>query len=179
MDHGAMDHGAMDHGAMPSLTPPATPESEPDGAQTAQLSGVLGAYLALHDALASDRTDPAAAGRLAAALAREAQTAPPGDPHRWHRLAAPLAQAQAASDALRQTDDLDRARQLFGRLSVSVAALVDAADAGHGLERHTCGMADAPEGGVWLQRAGAVRNPYYGTAMLLCSRRSVSLPSSQ
>ena len=33
----------------------------------------------------------------------------------------------------------------------------------------------APEGGVWLQRAGPVRNPYFGTAMLMCSRSAEPL----
>lgn len=167
--------GTMDHGTMPA--PGASSDQAPahagmsHGARPAPLADALDAYLAVHDALADDRTAPAAAGTLADALRRATETAPASDPHLWHRAAADVAAAQAAADALRQSQSLGDARAAFGRLSVPFSALVAATGEADGLERHTCGMtAGAPEGGVWLQRTGPVRNPYFGTAMRMCSR---------
>ncbi len=165
----ATDHGAMGHGAMPSATASAGPDAAPP-ATPATLADALDAYLAVHDALAADRLDAAAAGRLADALRQSTETAPAGDAHLWHRMADDVAASQAAADALGRSQTLDEARAAFGQLGVPFASLVEAAGAGDGLERHTCGMTDAPQGGVWLQRAGPPRNPYFGTAMLMCSR---------
>ena len=163
----ATDHGATDHGAMPSATATANPDAAPSGAP-APLADALDAYLAVQDALAADQLDAAAAARLADALRQP--TAPTADPHLWHRMADDVAAAQTAADALGQSQTLADARTAFGQLGAPFASLVEAAGAGDGLERHTCGMTDAPQGGVWLQRAGPPRNPYFGKGMLMCSR---------
>ena len=168
-DPGQMDHGQTNHGQMPSVTAASRPDAAASNA--APLAAAVGAYLDVQAALASDQTAPDAAARLADALRRSTETAPAGDPHLWHRLSAEVAAARSAADALRRSETVGDARAAFGDLSVPFAALVEAAGAGDGLVRHTCGMtAGAPEGGVWLQRAGPVRNPYFGSRMLLCSR---------
>ena len=168
MDHGQMDHGQMDHGQMPSPDRETAPDAAPSGA--GPLADAVDAYLAVHDALAADRLDSAAADRLAGALAQATTTAPTDDPHLWHRMPDDVTAAQAAAAALRQSETLDQARAAFGDLGVPFSAIAAASGSADGLVRHTCGMTDAPQGGVWLQRDGPPRNPFFGSAMLTCSR---------
>lgn len=160
-------------------TEPAARTAHPDHGPAAPgmpapMADALDAYLALHDALAADRTDGEAARAFASAFDALAAAPPEGDPHFWHQRSAEVEAVREAAAALAGAVDLDAARAAFGRLSAPFAMLVEAAGtpAGYDLARHTCGMAPAPEGGVWLQRAGDTRNPYFGTGMLMCSRRA-------
>lgn len=166
MSHAAMHHGATEH--LAHAAPAAAPLAE-----------TLDAYLALHDALASDRLAPAAARAFATAFDALAEMPPPGAPHFWHLRGETVAAIRQSAEALAVAADLDAARAAFGTLSAPFANAIDALGAPEGaaLVRHTCGMTDAPEGGVWLQREGPVRNPYFGAAMQMCSRRTDSVPS--
>lgn len=80
----------------------------------------------------------------------------------------------AEAEALAAASNVMQAREAFGRLSPGFAALAEGSD--RALTRYVCGMADAPESGVWLQAEGtAPRNPYFGAAMLACHRDATSL----
>lgn len=141
------------------------------------MAEALGAYLALHDALASDDAEGARAhGRhTARAVAVWLDTPPDSDPHLWHRNADDASALRAAADDLAAASDLATIRVAFGHLSVPFARIVEMSGTPDGmvLERHRCGMArDVPEQGIWLQRAGPVRNPYFGSAMLACGTRT-------
>jgi len=75
------------------------------------------------------------------------------------------------ADELATADDIAAARHHFGLLSPPFADLVaDQNTADEDVYRMDCGMADAPGGGVWLQRGREVRNPYFGADMLRCAR---------
>ena len=168
-DHEMGGHAAMGH-AEPRHAPPVVQD-----ASSSPLAASLDAYLAIHAALADDATTgvPEAARALASAFERAIQDAPADDPHVWHMRAGETSAVQAAAVELAAASDLETARAAFGRLSVPFASLVEAVGApeGYDLVRQTCGMQpDAPEGGVWLQRAGEVRNPYVGAAMRMCAR---------
>ena len=139
------------------------------------LGDALTAYLAIHAALASDRivgvADAARDFQSAFALANE--DAPADNPHVWHMHADETDAVQAHASSLAQAEDLTSARAAFGNLSEPFALLVEAvgAPSGFDLVRHTCGMqSGALEGGVWLQRAGEVQNPYFGGAMQMCAQ---------
>ncbi len=188
MSHGmgpgdaAMSHTAMNHGATVLKTPSPTPDvrrGDVAPSPTAPLAGAIEAYLSLQDALASDRLDPGAARAFATAFDALAETPPAGDAHFWHLRGEAVATLRQSARALVAATDLDAARAAFGRLSAPFADAVEGlgSPAEFGLVRHTCGMADAPQGGVWLQRAGQVRNPYFGTSMLMCSRRTDDVPA--
>lgn len=156
----------MNHGAMDSDAPVAAPLAE-----------ALTAYLALHDALASDRLEGVAGSARAFgdAFTRAIQMPPPGAPHFWHMRSGQTDDVEAAAARLTTSSDLSSARFAFGALSAPFASLLEAHEmpGGFNLVRHTCGMQpDAPEGGVWLQREGEVRNPYFGAAMQMCARES-------
>ncbi|PAP78212.1 hypothetical protein BSZ37_18150 [Rubrivirga marina] len=168
-----MDHGPMDHAATSSEPMPSAASAE------APIRPVLDAYLAVHDALAADRLAPDAADALAEAVDAWTATPPADDPHVWHRQADAVAAVRQSADALAEADDLDAARAAFGALSVPFAALVEAVGVpdGYDLARFTCGMAHAPDGGVWLQPPGDAQNPYFGQAMAMCGTRDESVPS--
>ena len=148
----------------------------------AGLAATLDAYLALHDALASDDLGAATASAHSFETAFAAMTAdaPDDDPHLWHRHHEHVTTIEKAAASLAAAASLDEARVAFGALSFALADLVDSTGVpeGYDLTRHVCGMTDAPGGGVWLQRDGAGRNPYFGTAMLACGRPTGDVPEA-
>ena len=171
MDHDEPDHAAMDHDAMghaPPGAPAATAGSGAmhhaaplaQGSQPTALAPAVGAYLALQAALAGD--DLAASDDAAGALAAALVQAGVGPELQAHAVAADAA------------TDLVALRAAFGRLSPPFIALVErvGAPAGMELSAFRCGMADAPEGGVWLQATGDLANPYFGAAMRTCGRQT-------
>ena len=144
------------------------------GAPASPLGDALTAYLVLHDALARDTIEGVseAAQAFNTAFGLAIQTAPADDPHVWHQRATETAAVRTQALALASATDLASARKAFGELSAPFASLIDAVGVPEDFElvRHTCGMQpQAPEGGVWLQNEGPVRNPYFGGAMRMCS----------
>ena len=114
---------------------------------------VIEPYLSADAALASDRIEgvPANAAEISAAA----------------RVLGPSASTiDAAAVQLASAKDIGEARQHFGRLSEAIDSymanqhLVPPA----GVRVAFCPMAMRP----WLQRDGALRNPYYGSQMLTC-----------
>jgi hypothetical protein len=183
MDHGTMP--GMDHGDMAGMPDDEGTDGPPMSAPApaAGLTETLDAYLAIHDALAADRLADATAQAAALGSAFETLTAQPpaGDPHFWHSRADDLAAVRAQTTALGAASDLDAARAAFGAVSVAMVRLVQdlGAPAGYDLAVMTCGMAPGvPEGGVWMQRAGATANPYFGAAMPSCGSLDESVPTT-
>jgi Cu(I)/Ag(I) efflux system membrane fusion protein len=138
----------------------------------AALTGVLRAYLVAADALADDTT-------------RNLDTAAPALAEAAERLAAeaPTLNAEALVEAAAQldTDDLSDARLALKAVSDVLYPLV--ADVGVPLTLDAqliaarCPMFPPGEKSWWIQPAGDLRNPYYGSAMLACSDEQVDLPS--
>ena len=188
MDHGdmaGMDHGdmaGMDHGDMAGMQDTGTMDapSMSASAPAPGLTETLDAYLAVHDALASDRLGDATAQATALASAFETLTAtPPADnAHLWHMHADDLAAVRTQTAALASATDLDAARTAFGTLSVPMIRLVQAVGvpAEVDLALMSCGMAPGvPQGGVWMQRPGTTANPFFGAAMPTCGSRTGSV----
>ena len=115
-------------------------------------------YLAIHTALAADKTDGVvdAAKRLeqaAASLAKKDKS-----------LAALKDQAKALSGA----KDLKTARDAFKPVSATVAAWVQSgAKTAKPVGVFHCPMANAS----WVQEGDGVLNPYYGSEMLTCGEK--------
>jgi hypothetical protein len=114
---------------------------------------VIDPYLSADAALASDRIE----GVLTNAVDISAAA----------RVLGPSARAiDAAAVQLASAKDVGEARQHFGTLSEAIDSymanqhLVPPA----GVRVAFCPMAMRP----WLQRDGAIRNPYYGSQMLTC-----------
>jgi hypothetical protein len=149
------DHAADAHADHHDATPLAADE----------MGAILSAYFPIAAMLAEDSTEglDAAGARLAEALRAAA------DRHQGHEA---LAQILPHAESLAAAATLEEARGHFGMMSPTLARLADASETPAGMEvyRLVCGMADAPEGGVWLQDHDQVRNPYFGSAMLRCAR---------
>ena len=135
------------------------------------LADLLRAYLVAADALADDRTTnlDVAAKSMTDAARRLAPEAPTLDVDGIATAAEQLA-----------TDDLSDARLAFKAVSDVLCPLV--ADVGVPASLDTdliaarCPMFPMGEASWWIQPAGGLRNPYYGSAMLTCSDEQLDLP---
>lgn len=131
----------------------------------AEMGPILEAYFPIATMLAEDSTDGLedASARLAAAL-DAAIARQPG-----HAL---LAEVREHAGRLGAASGIEPARTAFGLMGPAMARLAEVSEvpAGMTVHRMVCGMADAPEGGVWLQDHDEVRNPYFGSTMLRCAR---------
>ncbi|NNF58805.1 MAG: DUF3347 domain-containing protein [Rhodothermaceae bacterium] len=194
------DLSALPPASQPDLPAPLRPDNEPptgvigrdhgqgDHEQSSRstapgdLSNVLDAYLALQEALASDQFDGLAAQAQAFddAVVVLIAAPPEGDPHFWHSQMADTDAVRIHTHALAEAPDLATARRAFGELSLPFVELVQVlgVPARYRLVRFTCGMADAPEGGVWLQRGDDAQNPFFGIAMPTCGTSEGALPAS-
>jgi len=131
-----------------AAAPPRRTASDPIGS-------IVDAYLRIQQALVADRIDTIAAdGR--AIVAAAAQLGAVADPIR------------AAAAPFEAANDLTSARVTFGRLSDRMIAIVRSSNAGADpdLSVAFCPMAQK----YWLQAGNAIRNPYYGKAMVECGR---------
>lgn len=157
-----MDGAAMDHTAMMS------DDAMMDmAAMSDDLGAALDAYLTIQSALASDELPGASSVR--AFDAAVANLGAHGD----------VATIRAGATSLAAAEDLGAARIAFGELSAPFVSLVETTGVpeGYDVARFTCGMfTDVPEGGVWLQRGAATKNPYYGSAMLTCGAEDRPMP---
>ncbi len=162
------------HGELKGL-PPAAQKS---------LSTILTDYLTIQDKLASDSVE--GVGPAAKAIARQVddllKTPVPSDPQFWQKHEE-VATIRGQALKLAQARSLDEARASFADLSIAVNKFVMAVGvpAGYGkkLERLHCPMFRQDQGGsIWLQPAGDVRNPYFGSMMLKCFDERYALPSS-
>ena len=72
----------------------------------------------------------------------------------------------AGAMALQKAKKIDEAREAFGRMSEALVAYLDAQKQkpGNGVRVAYCPMVRKP----WLQKDGAIQNPYYCASMLTC-----------
>jgi len=72
----------------------------------------------------------------------------------------------AGAMALQKAKKIDEAREAFGRMSEALVAYLEAQKQkpGNGVRVAYCPMVRKP----WLQKDGAIQNPYYGASMLTC-----------
>ena len=132
----------------------------------AGMKPVLEAYLIVQEALAADRLEGVgeAARSLATAVARVDASAVTGPEAEFYR-AIPEA-AASAGEALAAADSLEEARERFLMLSRALAPWARNARP-EGIDLVWCSM----KPGGWMQRSGAIRNPYYGATMLACGEK--------
>ena len=125
------------------------------------LEKLVGLYVPMQETLAADSV--ATVKEQAAKLAAEADSiakASGGKPSL--EAIEGLEDVVAAAKGMNATE-IQALREQFKALSRSVGRLVERqAVAGHGI--YYCPMADA----YWVQKSGAVKNPYYGAKMLGC-----------
>lgn len=151
-------------------------------ALAAALAAALEGYLQVGDLLAGDSTagiaEPARA--IAAAVDAMLEVDVPGNEHFWHRHDEAATIRGKALELAAQAD-LAAARLIFYDLSVALGKLLRGtgvpAEREQTVEELHCPMFLENQGGaIWLQDAGAVRNPYFGSKMLGCFDRRAALP---
>jgi len=134
-----------------------------------ELKDLVGAYLAMQTALASDQFEPA---KEAVETARSALGAVPmeklsGAEHmQWMKQAESL---KATLGELAKAQDVEAFRVRFASLSDTMTAIIRTfppADAP--LYVFHCPMALDNQGADWLQDNDQTTNPYYGSSMLAC-----------
>lgn len=127
------------------------------------MQAVLGDYLKIHAALSSDKLE--GTSRAAEQIARSAAGLKPGavtGEHGGHYKKIP-SDIKTAAAGLARAKDIETARAAFKELSKPLAMWASMARPG-GIDVVHCSMAN----GSWLQKAGEIRNPYYGAKMLNC-----------
>lgn len=148
------------------------------------LSALLEAYFEVQNTLADDSTEGvgAAARRIAEAVDAMLQTSIPDHPHFWHQHDE-AATIRGKALALKAQLPIADVRLVFADLSVALSQLVRATGVPGEVmvevqELHCPMYRDDQGGTIWLQRAGKVRNPYYGSQMLECFDERQALPAS-
>lgn len=173
---------AADQTATAELAGPGKLEQMPEALATT-LAGVLDDYFTIGDALAGDTLEGAAAAArgLAGGLEALIATDVPAAPHLWHEHQDAVATARSGALRLIGLSDLAAARLAYADVSTALRELLLATGvpAAYGREVQTlhCPMyREGQGGGIWLQPAGDVRNPYFGAIMLKCFDRREALP---
>lgn len=126
------------------------------GARGEDVGTLLDPYFRIHAALVEDRTDGVA--RDAELIATEAKAL--GNDGR---------EIATAASALASATGLEATREAFGRLSEALIGWAEeaGADLGAGVSTMYCPMVNKS----WVQKGDAVKNPYYGPAMLACGEK--------
>lgn len=104
----------------------------------------------------------------------------PQAPHFWHEHDE-IATVRGQSLEIAGAEDIASARLEFADLSVALSKLISATGVPPSYEfevhRLHCPMyLDGQGGSTWLQRAGPVRNPYFGSVMLECFDERTAMP---
>ncbi|MCB9838184.1 MAG: efflux RND transporter periplasmic adaptor subunit [Phycisphaeraceae bacterium] len=146
------------------------------------ITAALGSYFAIGDLLASDTTDgvvtPSRA--LAGSVDELLRIEIPENPHFWHQHDE-IATVRGKALELAEGPDIETARLAFADLSVALVKLVKATGVPPGYDAEVqelhCPMYREGQGGsAWLQPAGDVRNPFFGSVMLECFDERTALP---
>jgi len=144
---GGMPDASSDRRVVPPL---AVKAAAPSG----DFSALLAAYGRIQQALAADSVE----GVKASALEIATETA---------KLGSRAATIKVAINPFAQAEDIAAARAAFGDLSDAIVAYAGSQRVGFGeMKVAYCPMARK----YWLQVGDAIRNPYYGGAMLECGR---------
>lgn len=114
---------------------------------------IVNQSVAIADSLAHDRLDNVATN--AASITLEATS-----------LGKPGAKIASAATEMRKATKIADVRSAFAKMNEALVAYLDAQKRapGNGVKVAVCPMIQKP----WLQKEGAIENPYYGSEMLSC-----------
>lgn len=133
-----------------------------------QLDGVFSSYFAISKALAADDAAGAAKGfkAMSEAAAAVDMSLLRGDAHEaWMKHKAVIGGIVSKAP---ETGDIQKLRELFSPLSDETISLARRFPPPRAYYVLHCPMAFDGRGGVWLQDARQIRNPYFGSGMLEC-----------
>ena len=132
-----------------------------------QASNLLDAYLELKDALVNSSADAAhdAAQEIKNILAGNTDS---------KVLSGMLEDA----DHIAKTDEMERIRKHFDKMSQNVYKMVKVKRTGKTVYKQFCPMAFDNQGAFWLSSKEEIRNPYFGDKMLKCGKVEETLTSN-
>jgi RND family efflux transporter MFP subunit len=143
---------------------------------------VLDGYFQIGDRLAGDKADGLAepARKVAAGVDAMVKVAIPSDEHFWHKHAE-AGEIRGRALELVAPKDLAAARETYADLSIALGKFLQATGIPPSFAKEVhvlhCPMFREGQGGnIWLQPAGAPRNPFMGSAMLGCFDKRYALP---
>jgi len=151
-----------------AVNTPAQNYSEANQAEGNLMADVYSAYFGVKDALV--KSDGKAAATKAAELTKAIAAVPmdkmKSDEHTaWMKV---LAELKEDAGHISDTNDAKHQRDHFVTLSKNMHEVMKAFPAGETVYYQKCPMANGSKGANWLSKDKAVKNPYYGSAMLTC-----------
>jgi len=148
------------------------------------VTSLINSYFKIGDLLANDTYKGAAdpAQDIADTVDELLTVEIPGRPHFWHKHEE-VATVRAKALEIAEDNSIDKVREDFADLSIALAKFVKATGVPDSFEMQVqelhCPMYRAGQGGsYWLQPAGDVRNPFFGSVMLECFDDRNALPVS-
>ncbi|GAB3204012.1 Cu(I)/Ag(I) efflux system membrane fusion protein [Pontibacter aydingkolensis] len=165
----AVDGAAQLSGNYSMMSAPATKTMEVPEAFKEQLTAAVERYYTLKDALVA--SDAAASSNAAvgftAALNQVDMSQLDGSTHaKWMQLL-PALKSNAAT--IQKSTSVEKQREAFNVLSNHVIDAVESFGVNKDVVyKQWCPMANNDQGAFWLSDEKAVRNPYFGDAMLTC-----------
>lgn len=136
--------------------------------QENMMSAIYAAYFGIKDALVkSDGKSAAAkASEFSKAIAAVAADKMTSEQHTsWMKV---LAELKEDAEHISDTNDAKHQRDHFVTLSKNMHEVMRVFPAGETVYYQKCPMANGGKGANWLSKEKAVKNPYYGNAMLTC-----------
>jgi copper chaperone CopZ len=157
-----------DHAVHHNGTQGATTGALPQAAN--QLQSVFDGYFELKDALVKSDADLASekASGLVTAINGVDMSKLSEDEHT--ALMGAMKDLKTAAGDIAETTDLADQRDYFMALSGKMYALQKSAKQDTPVYYQHCPMANDGKGAHWLSKENAIKNPYYGSAMLTCGK---------
>lgn len=153
-----------------STTSAASHSSEtPNGKSSSGISGILGNYIALKNALASDNGDDAAAAckALNETLTKVDTASFTSDQRKvYHDLEDDM--KENAEHIAGNASKIDHQREHFEMLSKDMYDLVKKFGAGQTVYQDYCPMYNNQKGATWISETKDIKNPYLGKKMPTC-----------
>jgi hypothetical protein len=146
------------------------------------LAKMLDGYFAVGSKLANDSVEGTApdARQISQAVEELIITPIPENDQFWHKHTE-VATIGGKAQELENETNLEKARLKFADMSIALGTLIAAtgvpASYPHEVQQLHCPMYRQGQGGnIWLQRAGPVRNPFFGSVMPGCFDERHTLP---
>ncbi|MEO5777352.1 MAG: DUF3347 domain-containing protein [Flavobacterium sp.] len=136
--------------------------------QNSIMVDVYSSYFGIKDALVKSdgKTAAAKASELTKAINALSMDKMKSEEHTvWMKVVSEL---KEDAEQITGTNDAKNQRNYFVTLSKNMHEVMKAFPAGETIYYQKCPMANGGKGANWLSKDKAVKNPYYGSAMLTC-----------
>ena len=165
----AAPEGVAGQGSTAAEDFPATEVNAAVPAASFSTKGIIGAYLKLQDALASDDAKGAAgAGKALVNEFNKIDAKTVAEKKRSDYLDIAADAKEHAEHISLNASDIAHQREHMAILSKDMSDLVTAFGSDTKLYQAHCPMYNDGKGAVWLSAGKKIRNPYYGEEMLAC-----------